>query len=307
VSWLAWRQFRANALVGAITAAAAVAVLILTSDHIARVAGTDQLTTGYESLRLLGTGLVGAPAVIGAFWGAPLLAREIETGTYRLAWTQSVTRRRWLTTRLAVTALGAVVVVGSFSLVFTWWSAPFDEFGNRIGTANFGQRGIVPVAYAMFALALGTFAGAVLRRTLPAMGATLAGFFVVRFSFQWLVRAHLVAATTATLPNNSFGQRDEQLAGMGGWVLSSHTVDATGQRLTDSQIDRLLVEACHLTRDSTRADSIACIDRLGIHDVAKVHPASHFWPLQLWESAIFLALAATLVALSVWWIRNRAA
>jgi ABC-type transport system involved in multi-copper enzyme maturation permease subunit len=307
MTWLAWRQFRANALVAAIAATVAATVLVLTREHVARVAGTDDLTTGYDALRLLGTGLIGAPAFIGAFWGAPMLAREKEAGTHRLAWTQSVTRRRWLTTKLAVTALGAVAVVGSFSLVFTWWSAPFDELGNRVGTANFGQRGVAPIAYALFALALGTFAGAVLRRTLPAMGATLVGFFVARFSFQWVVRAHLIAAVTATLPNNSFGQRDEQLAGMGGWILSSHAVDAAGHPLTNSQIDRLLVDACHLTRDSSQADAIRCVDRLGIHDIATLHPANHFWPLQLWESGIFLALAATLVAASVWWVRHRPA
>ena len=96
--WLAWRQFRANALLAEAAAVAVTAVLLATQQRVAELAGTDELGTGYESLRLLGTGLIGVPAFIGAFWGAPLLARELEAGTHRLAWTQSITRRRWLTT-----------------------------------------------------------------------------------------------------------------------------------------------------------------------------------------------------------------
>ena len=76
--------------------------------------------------------LLGLPAVLGMFWGAPLVARELESGTFRLAWTQGRSRMRWL-------------------------------------GANFG---IVPLGYAAFALALGITAGVVIRRTLPAMAAT---------------------------------------------------------------------------------------------------------------------------------------
>jgi ABC-type transport system involved in multi-copper enzyme maturation permease subunit len=305
--WLACRQFRANALLAAAAAAAAIATLLLTHQHVAERAGTEALSTVYESLRLLGTGLIGVPAFIGAFWGAPLLARELENGTHRLAWTQTVTRQRWLTTKLATAGATAIALTTAFSLVFTWWSVPFDELNNRVGTANFGQRGIAPVAYAVFALALGTLAGAVIKKTLPAMAVTLVGFFVVRFTFQLVARSHLVSAVTATLPNNSFGQRQEQLGSMGGWILSSHTVDAAGHVLDERQIDNLLVGACGLTRDSPREAWIECADRVGLHDVVKMHPASHFWPLQLWESAAFLALAASLVAASLWWVRHRTA
>lgn len=307
MTWLAWRQLRANAAVAAVATLAVVALLAATRQHIAEVAGTDALSSAYESMRLLGTGLIGAPAFIGAFWGAPMLARELEAGTHRLAWTQSVCRRRWLLTKLGLSALAAALLVGVLSVLFTWWSAPFDELGNRIGTANFGQRGIVPVAYALFALALGTFAGTILRRTLPAMAATLVAFFVVRFAVQLVVRPRLLAPVVRSLPNNSFGQRDEQLGGMGAWILSSRTVDGSGRTLAASEVDRLLADACRLTRDSTRSDWVACVDRLGIHDIARLHPDDHFWALQLWESAVFLALGAALVGACLWWLRHRLA
>jgi hypothetical protein len=301
--WLAWRQLRMNALVATAAAALTVGVLALTRAHVAAYAGTDQLTTPYESLRLLGTGPVGVPAFIGAFWGAPLVAREIEAGTHRLAWTQTVTRGRWLAARLSIAAVVAVVLTAGFSLVFTWWSLPFDRLGNRVGTANFGQRGIAPIAYVVFALVLGTLAGAVLRRTLPAMAVTLVGFFVVRFGFQLALRGRLVGAVTASLPNAAFGPRE----GVDGWVVSSRTVDATGHVIGTGQLDRVLAEACHLDRASPPDAFPQCAHRLGIHDVVTWHPGSQFWSLQLAESAAFLALAAVLAVACVWWLRHRTA
>ena len=307
MTWLAWRQFRANAMAATIATVVVVVVLVVTRDHVAAAADPDTVSTVYKSLRLLGTALIGVPAFIGAFWGAPLLAHEFETGTFRLAWTQSVTRRRWLATRVGVVGLVAILIAGVFSLVFSWWSGPFDQVGNRIGTANFGQRGVVPIAYALFALALGTLAGGVLRRTLPAIVATLAGFFVVRFAFQLAVRPRLLSTVTATLPNNVFGQRDGNGATSGGWILSSTTVDRAGHVLTNAQIDRIVRRSCDVTTRTTTADLGRCADRIGLHDVVRMHPASQFWSLQLLEAMSFVILAAVLMIASFWWIRRHAA
>ncbi|HMG43975.1 MAG TPA: ABC transporter permease subunit [Acidimicrobiales bacterium] len=304
MTWLAWRQFRAQAALAAALTAVVAAVLVATRHHIATVDEED-LSTFYKSLQLLGTGLVGVPAFIGAFWGAPLLAREIEAGTHRLVWTQSITRRRWLAVKLAVIAAVTVVLTAAFSLLFTWWSLPFDETGNRIGTANFGQRGIAPVAYALFALALGTLLGAVIRRPLPAMAGTLAGFLVVRFSFQLFVRPNILHTVTANRPSVMFGSVEGSASTAGAWITSGRTVDAAGNPVSGGSIDNMLAEACNLTRDSSDGAWDACAHHLGIHDVVTMHPASQFWTLQAWETAGFLALAATLAAATFWWIRHR--
>ena len=121
-----------------------------------------------------------------------------------MVWTQSVTRTRWLATKLAVTGAAAIVVTGLYSPRFTWWSQPLDRFDDRIAAAIFAQRGIAPVAYTLFALALGVLAGAVLRRTLPAMAVTIVGFGVVRFMFQEFVRTHLLPTSTAVVPTDYF-------------------------------------------------------------------------------------------------------
>jgi hypothetical protein len=299
MTWLAWRHLRLQAAAAALALAVVTVVLVPTGRHLAHVPDPRDLSTFYQSLRLLGTALIGVPAAIGAFWGAPLVARELENGTHRLAWGQSATRTRWLAVKLVVVGAVAATLTAAFSFLFTWWSLPMDRVGNRIGTANFGQRGFVPVAYALFALALGTFLGLVLRKTLPAMAATLAGFFVVRFGVQ-LLRPHLLDPVQVNVP--LFGET------RGAWIGAGRTtVDAAGQRFVGG--DNHLAALCHLGRTANANDPTpalaACAERLGVHDVVSVHPASQFWAFQAWEAAIFAGLAVALVLAAFWWLRNR--
>lgn len=299
--WLTWRRFRSQAFVAVAALASILVVLAISNSHVATIysaSGSHDLTGIYVWIRLLGTVLIGVPAAIGAFWGAPLVAQEIESHTHRLAWTQSVTRQRWLLSKLLVIGAVSAATVGVFTVAFTRWSAPIDATGNRIGTANFAQRGVVPLGYAVFSLALGSLMGAVIRRTLPAMAATLATFFATRLFVQLLVRPHLVSAievSTAT-----FGTDPSS-----GWVLTSRTVDAAGNTVVG--VESQLVNACNLTRTDFETALAACAKTHGIHDVVRVHPASHFWMLQTYELGIFLALALATTAVCLWWIRTRAA
>ena len=159
----------------------------------------------------------------------------------------------------------------------------------------------------LFALALGTLVGTVIRRTLPAMAATLAGFLAARLAFQTLLRPHLLATVTVTLPNNLFGQRDGTPKAGDGWIISTKTVDSAGHALTNAQIDRIVRHSCHVTDKTTTGDLGRCADHLGLHDVVRMHPASQFWSLQGLEAASFLFLALILTAACFWWIRHRTA
>ncbi len=300
MTWLAWRQFRLQALIAASAAVGVLIALAASRNHLADIysaTGTHELTGVYVWLRLLGTVLIGVPAAIGAFWGAPLVAAEIEAHTNQLAWTQSVTRRRWLGTKLAITALVAAVTVGLFTAAFTRWAAPIDALGNRVGTANFGQRGIVPIGYALFALALGALLGLVIRRTLPSIAATVVVFIAVRMAFQQLVRPRLIAPVEMSTPTFDHGS-------LGGWILSTRTVDVNG-RMIDG-FENEIATICKITRatpDYERAID-ACARGLGVHDITRMHPPDHFWTLQYYEFGIFVALAAALAAASFHIIRR---
>jgi hypothetical protein len=305
MTWLAWRQVRFQSAAAAAALLVVLGVLLATHGRVVAADDPGTLPNWYQSLRLLGTGLIGVPAFLGAFWGAPLIAREWEAGTYKMIWTQSVSRGRWLLTRLAVIAAVGAVLTALFSFVFTWWSAPFDAFGNRIGTANFGQRGVAPVAYALFAISLGAFFGAVIRRTLPAMTATLVTFMVVRMGFQTLVRPRLGGTSLLTRPTNHFAQEHAASLAANGWVHSSQLIDPSGHPVSEKVLERAVQAHCNLTDASTSLDIGRCVNRLGFRDLVSVHPGSSFWTLQLWEAAFFVGFAIGLAAATVWWLRSR--
>jgi hypothetical protein len=144
---------------------------------------------------------LGAPLLVGLFWGAPLVAAESEAGTTHFAWMQSITRRRWLAVKVGWMVLAAVVWGGVISALVTWWEGPdnalqLDAFDN----GRFDIMGIVPVAYSLFALALGITAGALVRQVLPAMAVTLGGFVVVRATAALYLRRHYLSPVTVYIP-----------------------------------------------------------------------------------------------------------
>ena len=280
----------------------------------------------------LGVLVVAAPGLIGMFWGAPLVAREFEDGTFRLAWTQSVTRTRWMAVKLAVAGLASMAAAGLLSLVVTWWSGPLDRAAlNQFGT--FDQRDIVPVGYAAFAFALGALAGALIRRTLPAMAVTLAVFVAARLAVLTWVRPRLFSPVLRSLALNpaSTGYGQEGTLSVlfsaptltpappalpNTWITSIGVVNARGQGLTG----RALASACpgigqgrsgggpgHSRAPQSVVTRLQdCVAKIGAtyHEALAYEPASRYWPLQWYELAIFLGAALVLAAACVWRIRR---
>ena len=190
MTWLAWRQLRSGVYAAAGMLAAVALVLAITRPDVsadlqaacttASGGGSDlcsvlgqQFFDDHQTALLAVTGLLMVlPGAVGLFWGAPLIAREFETGTHRLAWNQSVTRPRWLMVKLAVVGLAATLVAAAGTLLVTWWASALDEVGDlaRIEPLLFAARGIAPVGYAAFAFALGVTVGLVVRRALAGDG-----------------------------------------------------------------------------------------------------------------------------------------
>lgn len=141
------------------------------------------------------------PLLVGLFWGAPLVAREVEQGTHRFAWTQGVSRRQWALVKFgfvgAVTVAAAVV----YGLGMSWWAAPLSQAGQqgRFNVFFFDMQGVVPVGYTVFAVALGIFAGVFWPKVLPAMAVTLAGFTGLRIALTVLARPHYLPLRTRSI------------------------------------------------------------------------------------------------------------
>ena len=341
--WLTWRQFRVQA-VAVYAAVAAVAVgLAITGPRLvdlAKLDGSifDQLTATDQNLFGAGVVLVAiAPAIIGAFWGAPMVARELESGTHRLVWNQSITRTRWLATKLAVTTLAAAVAVGALTFAVSWWADPIDGarssthggLPGRMTPVTFAMRGIVPVGYAVFAVVLGVTLGILIRKSLPAMALTLAVFTFVQIAMPLWVRPHLAAPVEKAItfsesrldgihgdPTGRGAVRISLTAGTpGAWVLSNETVDATGKAtalpawFSDCLPPPPSPANQGVARVEVGADSLeSCFARLndeGYRQRVVFHPASSFWRLQWTETALFLTVSGLLAGLCFWWIRRR--
>jgi hypothetical protein len=327
--WLTWRQFRtqATAVFGAI-AVLAVA-LAATGPRLAQLYRTrgsgflDELGGIDSGLYVVGSlAVLFLPALIGMFWGAPLITRELDAGTHRLAWTLT-TRTRWLVTKLGVIGLAAMAVAGLLSLAVTWWNGPIDaaiaaKNGRpgpgifvvpRLHPLVFDTRGIVPLGYAAFAFILGVTIGVVVRRTLPAMAILLAVFVVVQVTMAMAVRPHLLApeqvTTKITAQNLTFigigGNLTVTIDEPGAWITSQHTVNAVGQAVAPPS----WVLNCP---SQSPKEAQACFDRLtnlGYRQVVAYHPAGRFWAFQWEETAIYLALAVFLAGACTWWMRRR--
>ncbi len=263
----------------------------------------DSFGNRFSSLQILILPLVLLPALLGAFVGAPLVARELEHGTHRFLWTQGITRRRWLG-YMAGAALGLALVAGAlYSLIAAAWL----DLTNKVTDDRFGQmydfQGLVPIAAGMFAVAVGIACGLIMRRTLPAMIATIGIFIVVRLTTATVLRPHFAAAETLT---TEFGP-DDPLSGTGAWVLSSNTVTGDGLvigrdgSLNISGLERYCpaLAGTSPANPPREGDVEQCLEQLGVHRIIRYHPGDRFWTFQLLESGIMLALAAAamLVAL----------
>jgi hypothetical protein len=346
MTWLTLRQFRAQGItVLALLAAVATAFLItglgMHHSYAADLATCTTLGNCDDALRvfqdsyrpafgLIQLLVIVAPALIGIFWGAPLIGRELETGTHQLAWNQTVTRTRWLAVKLTAIGAASIATAGALSYLLTWWAGPLDQLnGDRWAAMTFATRDIVPLGYAAFAFALGTTLGLLLRRTLPAMAITLAVFIGIQILVPTLVRPNLLHSTTVTFAIDQSvasqvhgieirnGGDEIYLFGLpvpqGAWVLSAPPIqDSSGHAVAATAHPDCFPGfggtpgPGPVAKGGPRIDQIgACLANYNLHETTTYQPASHYWPLQWIETAIFLGLAVAMAGICFWWIRRR--
>jgi ABC-2 family transporter protein len=340
--WLVWRQHRQQALFALLGLAALAAFLVPTGiqmhdaferaglpgclraaagvEYVQVVNGADQapdpvstcqdlaaqFASRFGSLGAIGILLWFLPLFVGLFWGAPLIAREVEHGTHRLVWTQGVSRRRWALAKFGLVGGGVVLLTACYALLVTWWRAPLDQTtAQRFDLLLFDLEGLVPIGYALFALALGVFAGALTRRTQAAMAVTLVGFLAVRLLVELLARPRFLTPLRRTFP----------VAGTvapngltGDWVIRAGVYDADGGRLAGGVFGNYSQSVCGVPADAPASDPTLerCLAEFGrgAYNLELFHPASRYWLFQGLETALFLVLAAALLLAAVLWVRR---
>ena len=314
MTWLVWRQYRLQFVLGAALLAAFAVLIVITGVqaanqwHAAQAAcaarrGCQNLFLGSHAVGFLVISTLGAPVLVGLFWGAPLVAAESEVGTTHFAWMQSVTRKRWLAVKVGWMLLAAVVWGGVITALVTWWEGPNNaQQLDAFNTGRFDITGIVPVAYSVFALALGIAAGALLRRVLPAMAVTLAGFIVVRGVIAFWLRHHYLSPVTvyhsvirSFTPPGSY------------WSLASGVLFPNGQPIDQNTSGNVLdgvpvnylPASCNQVSRGAFTPPPSCTQALAhFRGFLTYQPADRFWTFQGIETGIFLFLAAVLIAVT---------
>jgi hypothetical protein len=310
VTWVAWRLQRTESLIAAGIVALISVLLIPTgismrdayrSDHLSScVASTlkggacgarvGDFQTRFQALHTLATWFTLVPGLIGVLLAAPFIL-DLEHGTYRLAWTQSITRGRWLRGKLGLPVLAALVSSCALIVLFTWWRAPMVNLDGRLDIGNYDTEGVVVIGYTLFALGLAVALGAVWRRSAVSVTVAFVGYFVMRVFVDYWLRNRLLPAHHLTWR----GAREQPHALYHATIISQsavingHSVGGGG--------GGLLGGSSQLGVPGNPANVV-------FHAVYQ--PASDYWPLQLMELGLFASLAAVMIAFAAWWTHRRA-
>ncbi|MGH3230380.1 MAG: ABC transporter permease subunit [Streptosporangiaceae bacterium] len=326
MAWVTWRQHRIAlageaALLGALALYLWLAGLQIHRDWTAAVAchpassgacGTlaGYFISGWQPAQMIAVALQAVPALIGAFIGAPVLAREMETGTFRYAWTQGFGRWRWTLAKLVALAVLVAVAAGAFSVLLSWYFQPFlsgrPGFGGSpvpLDAAVFDLRGVAFAAWTLAAFAIGALVGMLIRRVVPAIAATLAVYAGLALAAGLYLREHYM---TPLLVKNASAPGSA-------WVISQQWYAKGGQPVSQSTLSQVLQQGAPQLaggKGGIPQDDPTVNQYLAQHGYTlwtTYQPGSRFWPFQWIEGGWLLALSALLIAATIWLVRRRAA
>jgi hypothetical protein len=331
MGWVTWRQHRIPLLgtavfLGALAVAMWLAGRQLHSAYAAAVAACQapnsvscpSATTAFDGTNgfLANGGILQAvPVLIGAFAGTPVLARELETGTFRYAWTQGFGRWRWTLAKLVPLAIILAIAAGLFSLLLNWYYQPYFNAANQnLGLEQmtpfypplFGLRGVGYAAWTLAAFSIGALAGMLIRRVVPAIAATLAAYSALAFATGGFLRQHYLApvvTSSLTVPGSGSA-----------WVIGQWWTKGGRFAFAGGPPDRLIRQFCPNgppgpvgPRGKPKLVSLGeCLTSHGYTQLTSYQPAGRFWAFQWIEAGWLLALSALLIAVTVWLVRRRA-
>jgi hypothetical protein len=330
MTWLVWRQRRGEAIGVTLVLAGLGLVALPMGLHLHQVAAAFSLgrcqsaspgagcawaVDAFDAVSRLLTGLVPwlsfLPGLLGVFVGAPLIAREIEEGTWRLAWSQSVTRRRWL--RAQLTGAGLLVVAGAavLTIIFMWWLIPWDNLNGRLANDAFDTYGLIPAAWSVCVFGIGVLAGTLARRVVPAMAITLGAYLAIRLPIEFHFRSGYLPPVTlwGASPAYSLPSGDLQLT-FGTVAPHSHHL------LTAQQYDQLQhlaqaatgqAQGAASTYQAQLAQFSHYLSAHGYTQVFTYQPASRLWAFQGIETAICLVIAALAIGIACHLVLRRPA
>jgi hypothetical protein len=301
--WVSWRQYRLSAAAATLFfAALAVYLLImglrirsgystvascsLTASHLSQTCTTAlMLFGGYHVYGETTAGvLLAVPVLAGVFAGAPILARELETGTFRFAWTQGAGRTRWALARLALPAVALTAAAAAFSQLFEWFYYPFFATGDSAFDPQlFELTGIAFAAWTLAAFAIGALAGVLIRKVVPAIVAAMAAWAGLLLATVLYLRQHYQAPLTA--------RSGQSTGASSSWRISQWWTGPNGKIITGEHQIIALFQHPHP----------------GYTHWTIYEPGTRYWHFQFIEGGWLLVLSLLLLAATIWLVRRRAA
>jgi hypothetical protein len=243
----------------------------------------------FQSLNFVANWFTLLPGVLGVLLAAPFIL-DLEHGTYRLAWTQSITRRHWLAIKLAL-AVGAAVIANALLVaLITWWRTPLTNIGGRLDTGTYDTTGIVAIGYALFALGLAVALGAVWRRSALSLTVAFIGYFATRILDDYWLRGMLANPLHATWRGGTLPHYLEDAN------ILSQTVTVNGRIVESGSSSGGVLGSHSQLAVPAQANAI-------FH--ATYQPASYFWTLQLRETVLFTVVGAALMLVGALWTYRR--
>ena len=320
--WLTWRQQRFEAALAAVAVAIGAAVLLVTRQAmiadlqalgipncLSGLGDSNSCSQAYQAFKdnfgsqqaLLGA-LTYLPVLVGVVLAASISV-EMEQGTYRLAWAQSVTRGSWTLMRIGLPLVFGLGITGLIAGVTSWWMQPANQVQGPLRPGSFDVQGLLPPAYMLLAFAITVAGGVIWRRTVPAVALGIVVAAGIHLAVQSWLRPNFIAPisylwTSGPAP---YGPRDWVVQGGAG--ASSYVYqDPTGRQLTYEQVQSL----CGQVVDAQSKDAwSACLQSHHLGELVKWQPPTRFWEFQTIESALVVGIACALLLLTVWWLRSR--
>ena len=319
LAWVTWRRHRTTvlltlAVIGVIGAYLVVSGLRMRSAWNAVRACTPQHSSACQfawqnfhntqgNPGILGALFLFAPLLIGTFVGAPLVGRELESGTFRYAWTQGIGRRRWMVAMTVSGALAVAVLAGVTGALVSWHDGPLwqSQVMTRLQPSEFASTGIAVVGWALAAYAIGLLAGMLWRRVLAAVATGLGASFGLAYLASRLRTHYLPVRLTHSLDYIAGSQPLSQWWEHHGARVSTSQLNTVLRDAGLQQIDVSGGKTAVQAQPGQGVDPISYLTHHGYQQWTSYQPGSHYWPLQWielgWLSIVSLLLIATAMVL----------
>jgi ABC-type transport system involved in multi-copper enzyme maturation permease subunit len=319
--WLAWRRHRLPLVLfaGVLVALGLWMVLVAqafdSANNVCRhVTYQCGVMYGVFSIENQSTAINGLllflPCLAGILFGAPLVAGELREHTNRLAWTQSVSRTRWLIVKWLVVGLTLVALASLLVLITQWWSGrvfvrlPLDlTLSGRIQPTLFAVTGVAPIAYTLFAFSLGAALGAIFRRTSWAVVGTVVGYTAVAFLMVFSIRSSL-ASQGFLSETTSTSDQYVTLPSPQPWNLGYGFRTIPGAHPpAGASSPGTIAQRCQ-ERNYNYSPYLQCLRANHVQGGFSYQPAGHYWTLQWSEAAIYVGAALVFFGLTLWAVRR---